>query len=81
MQLKKKWESILYIELERSILSLKKQGMALTGVAQLLGRESPRVLFLVRGCAQVVGSVPGWGTYKKQPIDVSLPLSPALPSL
>ena len=30
-----------------------------------------RVQFLVRACTQVVGSIPIWGTYRRQPVDVS----------
>ena len=40
---------------------------AVTSVAQLVGHHPTKLLqFLVRAHARVVGSIPGWGMYKRQ---------------
>ena len=58
----------------------------LSGLGIILQSERSLVWFPVRSCAWVAGSVPVWGTYEKQSIDVSLSyrcfspsLSPSLP--
>ena len=60
----------------------KKRDEALTRVVQWAGRPPTKrkslVGFPVWAQAQVVGSVPGRGECKRQPIDVSLPPFPSL---
>ena len=49
----------------------------LSGLGVVLQTERSRVRFPVRAHAWVAGSVPDWGAYERQPVDVSLllPLS------
>ena len=61
---------------------LKNGKTALTGVVRLgvvLQSERPPVRFPVRAHAWAVGSVLDRCTYERQPIDVSLSLSPSFP--
>ena len=44
------------------------------GWSIVLSTEGLLVQFLVRAHASVAGSIPGWGTYGRQPIDVSFTL-------